>query len=162
MKFRKHLLFFPQSLPASESFPMSQLFAWGGQSTGVSALASFLPKNIQGSSPLEGTGWISLFLMIPTLPSPLLSNTTPLWIAVPTLLYFWFPILTLHASLTFLPTSPTNPLTFLSTETVYHSCIHSAWQIVKYWMLNINNEQLLNNQPEHKTPKYIKCTKRTK
>ena len=34
----------PQSLPASESFPMSQLFAWGGQSTGVSALASFLPK----------------------------------------------------------------------------------------------------------------------
>ena len=37
----------PQSLPASESFPMSQLFAWGGQSTGVSALASFLPKNTQ-------------------------------------------------------------------------------------------------------------------
>ena len=35
----------PQSLPASESSPMSQLFAWGGQSTGVSALASFLPKN---------------------------------------------------------------------------------------------------------------------
>ena len=43
----------PQSLPASESFPMSQLFAWGGQSTGVSALASFLPKNTQGWSPLE-------------------------------------------------------------------------------------------------------------
>ena len=37
----------PQSLPASESFPMSQLFKWGGQSTGVSALASFLPKNTQ-------------------------------------------------------------------------------------------------------------------
>ena len=37
----------PQSLPASESFPMSQLFTWGGQSTGVSALASFLPKNTQ-------------------------------------------------------------------------------------------------------------------
>ena len=35
----------PQSLPASESFPMSQLFTWGGQSTGVSALASFLPRN---------------------------------------------------------------------------------------------------------------------
>ena len=34
----------PQSLPASESFPMSQLFAWGGQSSGVSALASFLPR----------------------------------------------------------------------------------------------------------------------
>ena len=50
----------PQSLPASESFPMSQLFAWGGQSIGVSALASFLPKNTQGWSPLEWTGWISL------------------------------------------------------------------------------------------------------
>ena len=43
----------PQSLPASDSFPMSQLFTWGGQSTGVSALASFLPKNTQGWSPLE-------------------------------------------------------------------------------------------------------------
>jgi len=50
----------PQSLPASESFPMSQLFAWGGQSIGVSALAPFLPKNTQGWSPLEWTGWISL------------------------------------------------------------------------------------------------------
>ena len=50
----------PQSLPASESFPMSQLFAWGGQSTGVSALASFLPNKSQGWSPSERTGWISL------------------------------------------------------------------------------------------------------
>ena len=50
----------PQSLPASESFPMSQLFSWGGQSTGVSALTSFLPKNTQDWSPLEWTGWISL------------------------------------------------------------------------------------------------------
>ena len=49
----------PQSLPASESFPMSQLFAWGGQTTGVSALASFLPKKSQGWS-LEWTVWISL------------------------------------------------------------------------------------------------------
>ena len=52
--------FYPQSLPASEFFPMSQLFAWGGQSTGVSALASFLAKNSQGWSPSEWTGWISL------------------------------------------------------------------------------------------------------
>ena len=50
----------PQSLPASESFPMSQLFAWGGQRTGVSALASFPPKKSQGWSPSEWTGWISL------------------------------------------------------------------------------------------------------
>ena len=49
-----------QFLPASESFPMSQLLAWGGQSTGVSAFASFLPKNTQDWSPLEWTGWISL------------------------------------------------------------------------------------------------------
>ena len=50
----------PQSFPASESFPMSQLFAWGSQSIGVSALASFLPKNTQDWSPSEWTGWISL------------------------------------------------------------------------------------------------------
>ena len=50
----------PQSLPASETFPMSQLFTWGGQRTGVSALASFLPKKSQGWSLSEWTGWISL------------------------------------------------------------------------------------------------------
>ena len=49
----------PQSLPASKSSPMSQLFTWGGQSTGVSASASFLPKNTQDWSPSEWTGWIS-------------------------------------------------------------------------------------------------------
>ena len=50
----------PQSLPASEAFPMSQLFTWGGQSTGVSALESFLPKKSQRWSPSEWTGWFSL------------------------------------------------------------------------------------------------------
>ena len=50
----------PQSLPATESFPVSQLFTWGGQSIGVSALAPFLPKNTQDWSPSEWTGWISL------------------------------------------------------------------------------------------------------
>ena len=49
-----------ECLPASGSFPMSQLFTRGGQSTGVSALASFLPKKSQGWSPLEWTSWISL------------------------------------------------------------------------------------------------------
>ena len=63
----------PQSLPASEPFPMSQLFAWGGQSTGVSALASVLPKNTQGWSPLGWTGWI--FLQ-PKGPSRVFSNIT--------------------------------------------------------------------------------------
>ena len=50
----------PQSLSASESFPVSQLFARDGQSSGVSALASVLPKNTQDWSPLEWIGWISL------------------------------------------------------------------------------------------------------
>ena len=50
----------PQSLPASGSFPMSQLFTWGGQSTGVSASASVFPMNTQDWSPLGWTGWISL------------------------------------------------------------------------------------------------------
>ena len=61
----------PQSLPASESFPMSQLFAWGGQSTGV--LASVLPKNTHGWSPSEWTSWI--FLQSKGL-SRVFSNTT--------------------------------------------------------------------------------------
>ena len=50
----------PQSFRASGSFPMSQLFAWRGQSIGVSASASVLPMNTQDWSPLEWTGWISL------------------------------------------------------------------------------------------------------
>ena len=50
----------PQSLPESESFPMSQLFTWGGQSIGVSALASVLPTNTQDWSRLGWAGWISL------------------------------------------------------------------------------------------------------
>ena len=50
----------PQSLPASESFPMSQFFASGGQSIGVSASASVLPMNTQDWSPLGWTDWISL------------------------------------------------------------------------------------------------------
>ena len=49
----------PKSLPASKTFPMSQLSAWGGQSTAVSALASFPLKNTQGWS-LKWIGWISL------------------------------------------------------------------------------------------------------
>ena len=62
-----------QSLPASESFPMSQLFIWGGQSTGVSALASFLPKKSQDWHPLGWTGWT--FLQAKWL-SRVFSNTT--------------------------------------------------------------------------------------
>ena len=50
----------PKSLPASGSSPVSQLFIWGGQSTGVSASASVLPMNTQDWSPLGWTGWISL------------------------------------------------------------------------------------------------------
>ena len=63
----------PQSLPASESFPMSQLFTWGGQSIGVSASASVLPMNTQHWSPLGWTGWI--FLQSKGL-SRVFSNTT--------------------------------------------------------------------------------------
>ena len=52
--------FCPQSLPASGSFPMSQLFIWGDQSIGVSASASVLPMNTQDWSPSGWTAWISL------------------------------------------------------------------------------------------------------
>ena len=50
----------PQSFPGSQSFPISQLFTWGGQSVAVSASASVLPMNTQDWSPLGWTGWISL------------------------------------------------------------------------------------------------------
>ena len=50
----------PQSLLASGSFPMSQLFAWGDQNFGVSVSASVLTRNTQGWSPLGWTGWIFL------------------------------------------------------------------------------------------------------
>ena len=63
----------PQSLPASGSFPMSQLFTQGGQRIGVSASASILPKNTQDWSPLGWTGWI--FLQSKGL-SRVFSNTT--------------------------------------------------------------------------------------
>ena len=49
-----------QSFSASGSFPMSQLFAWGGQNIGFSASTSVLPINIQDRFPLRWTGWISL------------------------------------------------------------------------------------------------------
>ena len=58
----------PQSLPASKSFPMSQLFSWGGQSTGVSALASFLPKKTQGLISFR-MDWLDLLAVQGTLRS---------------------------------------------------------------------------------------------
>ena len=54
------LLLLPQSFPTSGSFPMSQLFASGGQSIGISASKSVLPMNIEDWPPLGWTGWISL------------------------------------------------------------------------------------------------------
>ena len=51
--------FYPLFFPASGFFQMSQLFAWGGQSIGVSASTSILPMNTQDWSPLGWTGWIS-------------------------------------------------------------------------------------------------------
>ena len=55
-----HPLLLPSIFPSIRVFSVSQLFASGGQSTGVSALASFLQKKSQGLSPSEWTGWISL------------------------------------------------------------------------------------------------------
>ena len=73
--------FCPQYLPPSESFPMCQLFTWGGQSIGVSPLASFLPKNTQDWSPTR-MDWLDLLAVQGTLKSFLQhhsSNTSILW-----------------------------------------------------------------------------------
>ena len=59
----------PQSLPASGSFPMSQLFTWGDQSIGVSASASVFPMNIQDLSPSGWTDWLDLLAVQGTLKS---------------------------------------------------------------------------------------------
>ena len=67
------LLLLPPISPRIKVFSNDQLFAWGGQSTEVSALASFLPKKTQGWSPSEWTGWISLQSKGP---SRVFSNTT--------------------------------------------------------------------------------------
>ena len=64
----------PQSLPASESFPMIQIFAWGGQSTGVSALVSFLPKKSQDCS--FRMDWLDLFAVHGTLKSLLQNHSS--------------------------------------------------------------------------------------
>ena len=65
----------PQSLPASESFPRSQLFAWRGQSTGVSALASFLPKEIPGLISFR-MDWLDLLAVQGTLKSLLQQHSS--------------------------------------------------------------------------------------
>ena len=83
----------PQSLPASGSFPMSQLFAWGGQSIGASALASVLPMNTQDWCPLGWTGWISL--QSKGL-SRVFSNTTVQKIPYLGEMIFFFSILTFY------------------------------------------------------------------
>ena len=62
------LLLLPPIPPASESFPMRQLFVWGGQSIGISASASFLPKNTQDSSPFR-MDWLDLLAVQGTLKS---------------------------------------------------------------------------------------------
>ena len=72
------LLLLPQSLPASEPFPVSELFTWSGQSIGVSALASVLSKNTQDWSPLEWTGWISLQSFVDKVMSLLLNKLSRL------------------------------------------------------------------------------------
>ena len=86
----------PQSLPASESFPMSQLFTWGGQNIGVSALASVLPKNTQGWSPLEWTGWSPCLAVqgtLKSLPKYLVVN-----VSGSQQIFTWFTFHTLHSA----------------------------------------------------------------
>ena len=72
----------PQFLPASESFPMSQLITWGGQSTGVSALTSFLPENSHPGLISFRMDWLDLLAVQGTLKSLLQhhsSKASVLW-----------------------------------------------------------------------------------
>ena len=79
------LLLLTQSLPASGSFPMSQLFTWGGQSPGVSASTSVLPMNTQDSCPSGWTGWISLqSKTLKSLPQHHSSKASTFWCSIAT------------------------------------------------------------------------------
>ena len=83
--------FCPQSLPASGSFPMSQLFASGGQSIGISASTSVLPVNAQDWSPLY-LGWNSLLERLKTKSTLIVSMSfdTVMFRVFPTYLYMRF------------------------------------------------------------------------
>ena len=86
-----------QSFPASGSFPMSQFFASGGQSTRVSASASVLPMNAQDWSPLEWTGWMDLLAVQGTLKSLLQhhsSKASILWCSAFFMVQFSHPYMT--------------------------------------------------------------------
>ena len=85
-----------QSLPASESFPMSQLFTWGGQSTGVSALASLLPKKMPGLISFR-TDWLDLLALQGTLKSLLQhhsSKASILWCSAFFVVQLSYPYMT--------------------------------------------------------------------
>ena len=123
----------PQSLPASGSFPMSQLVAWGGQSTGASALASFLPKKSQGWSPSEWTGWISLQSQGL---SRVFSNTT----------------VQKHEGLKPYPDHVIhNPHRFFTEDGSLYTCLNKQfvkeWSITKKWILHLLKLTLPLNNP---------------
>ena len=83
-----------QSFPVSESFPMSQLFAWGGQSTGVSALASFLPKKSQGwSSEWTGSNLYCIAKWLSYTYIDILKYSFPLWFITG----YWIEFLVLYS-----------------------------------------------------------------
>ena len=89
----------PQSLPASGYFPLSQLFAWGGQSPGVSALASVLPKNTQDWFPLGWTGWVQGTLKTLQHHS---SKASILWCVAFFIVQIWYPYMTTGKTIAFL------------------------------------------------------------
>ena len=119
----------PQSLPASESFPMRQLFAWGGQSTGVSASASFLPKKSQGWSPSD---WLDLLAVQGTLKSLLQHHSSKASILQRSAFF------TVQLSHPYMTTGKTIALTRRIFGQIYcsHASVYSpycSWLCVKNW-----------------------------
>ena len=72
----RSLLLLPQSLPASGSFPVSQLFAWGGQSTGISALFSIIPSKEHPGLISFRMDWLDFLVVQGTLKSLLQHHTS--------------------------------------------------------------------------------------
>ena len=119
----------PQSLPASESFPMSQLFTWGGRSTGVSALASFLPKKSQVWAPSEQTGYQLLPKLLAAKPKELGG-----WAQMKFLRKFvQVPTMSNTATVTFIPGNSPAGLTAFTIIQVEFTSVHIClWTFFAY------------------------------
>ena len=133
----------PQPLPASKSFPMSQLFAWGGQRIGVSASASVLPMNTQDWFPLGRTDWISILqssaFFTVQLSYSYMTTGKSIALTRPTFVGKVMSLLLNMLSrlvITFLPRSKRLLISWLQSPSAVISCNNGDRYVWSYWLLH--------------------------